>query len=75
MKNRFESRKTLNFQVGGGFDPSIGGAGGVKPSNVNLAKGAQVSGTEAIGKIGEIMAGITKSSSVVTADAAKEFVQ
>jgi hypothetical protein len=74
MRNGFDNRKTLNLQIGGGFD-SVGGAGGVKPSNVNLVKGAQVSDTEAIGKIGKIMADITKSSSVVTADAAKEFVQ
>lgn len=70
MKNRFGNREVLCEGIG--FNPSVGG---VKPSNVNLVKGAQVSGTEAIGKISEIMANITKSSSVVTADAAKEFVQ
>jgi len=54
MKNRFESRKTLNLQVGGGFDPSIGGAGGINPSNVNSVRVTGDAALDAIRNAGNV---------------------
>lgn len=69
MRNRFESRKTLNLQVGG---PN-------GPSNVNplQPKGEikETSGAAAIRSIENIMANITTSPSVETSRAAGEFAQ
>lgn len=70
MKNRFESRKTLNFQVGG---PN-------GPSNVNPLQPQgeikEAAGAAAIRKIIDVMTGIRPMSpSVETSRAAGEFAQ
>jgi hypothetical protein len=50
MKNRFGNREILCDGVG--FNPNVGGAGGVKPSTgVNTAKPLELSALEAIGRI------------------------
>ncbi len=49
MKNRFGNREVLCEGIG--FNPNIGGAGGVKPTNVNSTKAADVSSISALNAI------------------------
>ncbi len=69
MKNRFESRKTLNLQIGG---PS--GAGNVNPlqSKIEIQ---EAPGAKAIDQISKIMANTAPSPSAATIRAAGEFAQ
>ena len=50
MRNRFESRKTLNLPIGGGgFDPNIRSAGDVNQlTSINSVRPAEVSALDAI---------------------------
>ncbi|MEB3315667.1 MAG: hypothetical protein VKK32_05600 [Candidatus Melainabacteria bacterium] len=52
MRNRFNSREVLCDGIG--FNPSIGGFDGVKPTNVSSAKGITQAPTEVIASIKDL---------------------